>query len=268
VPENSNPKDVFVWSSRFETGLREVDLQHANLVRMINSLSQLAIEGTTHEALMALLDELQDYAGYHFKTEEELMRRHALSEEFITSHAHAHQSLSEQIVAVRNLALNPDTTIAAAIASLLPFLMKWLLFHVLGADMRMAHEILALERGEPPERAAEAALQQQSESLVVVLDALSEITDNLTRRTMLQQEVNQRLRISETRYALAQRAAHIGSWELNPQTREFSWSDEAELLFGFRISNFEHPFDGLMAVCRARTTRDHRRAPVCGRARR
>lgn len=247
MAENSNLKDVFVWSSRFETGLREVDHQHANLVRMINSLSQLAIEGTTREGLMGLLDELQDYAGYHFKTEEDLMQRHALSKDFIASHVHAHQSLSEQIRIVRDLALTPDTTVPAAIARLLPFLMKWLLFHVLGTDMRMAHEIIALEQGQSPEKAAETALQGQSESIVVVLDALSEITDNLTRRTVQLQEANQRMRISETRYALAQRAARIGSWELNPVTREFAWSEEAELLFGFRLNDFEHPFDGLMA---------------------
>jgi diguanylate cyclase (GGDEF)-like protein/hemerythrin-like metal-binding protein/PAS domain S-box-containing protein len=247
VPENSTLKDVFVWSSRFETGLREVDHQHANLVRMINSLSQLAIEGTTREGLVSLLDELQDYAGYHFKTEEDLMQRHALNRDFIASHVHAHQSLYEQIRIVRDLTLNPDTTVPAAIGRLLPFLMKWLLFHVLGTDMRMAHEIMALEQGQTPEIAMETALQRQSESLVVVLDALSEITDNLTRRTMLLQEVNQRLRISETRYALAQRAAHIGSWELDPVTRAFSWSEEAELLFGLRFNDFEHPFDGLMA---------------------
>lgn len=247
MPDNSDLNAVFVWSSRFETGIREVDLQHANLVRMVNSLSQLAVEGTTRKGLLHLLDELQDYAVYHFRTEEALMHRHQLDTDFIASHIKAHSALAEQIQNVRNQTAEENSCVPAIIAKLLPYLMKWLLFHVLGTDMRMAHEIAALEAGMTHENATAAAMQNQADSLVIVLDALSDITDNLTRRTAQLQEVNQRLRLSETRYALAQRAAHIGSWELNPYTREFSCSDEAELVFGFRVSNFEHSLDGLMA---------------------
>lgn len=247
MPDNSDLNAVFVWSSRFETGIREVDLQHANLVRMVNSLSQLAVEGTTRKGLLHLLDELQDYAIYHFRTEEELMHSHQLEADFISSHIQAHNALAEQMRNVRKQTEGENASIPAIIAGLLPYLMKWLLFHVLGTDMRMAREIAALETGMTHEDATTTAMQKQADSLVVVLDALSDITDNLTRRTAQLQEANQRLRMSETRYALAQRAARIGSWDLNPDTREFSCSDEAELVFGFRLSNFEHSLDGLMS---------------------
>lgn len=240
-------KDVFVWSSRFETGLREVDLQHAKLVQMINALALLAVEGTDQLKLLNLLDELQDYAGYHFKTEEDLMAQYALNTDFIAGHVHAHASLAEQIRIVRKLAETAESNAGVAVGRLLPFLIKWLLFHVLGSDMRMAHEIIALQRGESQERAEEQALAQQSESLVIVLDALNEITDNLTRRTTQLQEANQRLRISEARYALAQRGARIGSWDLELEKRDLRWSAEVDPLFGFRLRDFSQPFDGFLA---------------------
>ncbi|MDP5238968.1 diguanylate cyclase [Uliginosibacterium sp. 31-16] len=245
--EKTDLKDVFVWSSRFETGLHDVDQQHTRLVQLINSLSQLAIEGSTQAKLISLLDELQDYAGYHFKTEEDLMAQFALNADFVASHVHAHASLREQIRIVRNLAESAESSAGAAVGRLLPFLTKWLMFHVLGTDMRMAHEIIALQRGESREQAEEQALAQQSESLVIVLDALNEITDNLTRRTTELQESNQRLRISEARYALAQRAARIGSWDLNLESNDLRWSDEVDPLFGFRLRDFSQPFEGFMA---------------------
>lgn len=247
VNDQTELKDVFVWSSRFETGLREVDLQHAKLVQMINALALIAVEGTNQPKLLRLLDELQDYAGYHFKTEEDLMAQYALNTEFIGEHVHAHESLTEQIRIVRKLAESAESNAGVAVWRLLPFLTKWLLFHVLGTDMRMAHEIIALQRGEPLQRAEEQALAQQSESLVIVLDALNDITDNLTRRTTQLQEANQRLRISEARYALAQRGARIGNWDLDLDSRDLRWSAEVDPLFGFRLRDFSHPFDGFMA---------------------
>jgi diguanylate cyclase (GGDEF)-like protein/hemerythrin-like metal-binding protein/PAS domain S-box-containing protein len=247
VHANANLKDVFVWSSRFETGLQDIDQQHSNLVQMINSLAQLAIEGATRETLVPLLVDLKNYARVHFQTEEDLMQHYELDADFVGAHIRAHQSLSEQIRIVCGLVDESETNAGAAVGRLLPLLTKWLLFHVLGTDMRMAHEIKALIHGESREQAEETAIAQQSESLVIVLDALNDITDNLTQRTTQLQETNQRLRVSEARYALAQRAAGIGSWELNPVTRDLSCSAETEPLFGFRLRSFKRPFDGLIA---------------------
>jgi diguanylate cyclase (GGDEF)-like protein/hemerythrin-like metal-binding protein/PAS domain S-box-containing protein len=239
--------DVFVWSSRFETGLRDVDVQHAKLVQMINALAQISVEGCDPNKLLTLLDELQDYAGYHFKTEEDLMAQYTLNTDFVAAHVRSHESLREQVRIVRNLAEGAESNAGVAVGRLLPFLTKWLLFHVLGTDMRMAHEIIALQRGEAPAQAEHQALAQQSESMIVLLDALNEITDNLTRRTTQLQESNQRLRISEARYAMAQRVARIGSWDLNLTTHAMSWSTEVEPLFGFRLSDFKNAFEGFLA---------------------
>lgn len=247
MSEQSELKDVFVWSKRFETGLPEVDQQHSKLVQMINALARLAAEGPEQSRLLALLNELQDYAVYHFKTEEDLMCQFALDPEFIASHVHAHDSLREQIRIVRNLGESAESNASIAVGRLLPYLIKWLIFHVLCTDMRMAHEIEALQRGENLAEAQGKALSQQSESVVIVLDALNEITDNLMRRGSELQEANQRLRVSEARYALAQRAAHIGSWDLDLSSMQLNWSDEVELLFGFRLRDFSSPFDGFMA---------------------
>ena len=243
----SDLKEIFTWSSRFETGLRDVDQQHSKLVQLINSLAHLSADNADQSHLLSLLDELQDYTVYHFNTEEKLMAQYALDADATAAHIQAHESLREQVRIVRSVAEGASTQAAMAIGRLLPYLTKWLIFHVLGTDMRMAHEIIALQQGASPETARQQSIATQTESLVIVLDALNELNDNLTRRSSELAEANQRLRFSEARYALAQRAARIGSWELNLASMEMNWSDEVEPLFGFRLNTLSHRFEGFMA---------------------
>ncbi|NIT62883.1 MAG: PAS domain S-box protein [Gammaproteobacteria bacterium] len=46
-----------------------------------------------------------------------------------------------------------------------------------------------------------------------------------------------------SRYALAQRAAHIGSWEWDIRTGSVQWSDDIEPMFGFRPGEFSGTYD-------------------------
>ncbi|MHC4397596.1 MAG: PAS domain-containing protein, partial [Planctomycetota bacterium] len=46
------------------------------------------------------------------------------------------------------------------------------------------------------------------------------------------------LRVSEQRYALAQRAANIGTWESNLQSGEVTWAGQTHSLFGFAPDEF------------------------------
>lgn len=227
----SEMKDLFVWSKRFETGLAEVDAQHRHLVQMINRLARLAGTCSNHE-LQRLIDELQDYTRYHFRTEENLMRTHQIDPEFRAAHEHAHASLIEQAHRMRLMAQQAGDHLAEAVSLLLPFLTKWLVFHILGTDMRMAHEIHSRQAGVAARTAHRDASLRQSESLAVLVDALDGLTDNLSMRSAQLIETNRRMRLSETRYALAQRVSHIGSWEFDPQTRAFLCLEGLEPLKG------------------------------------
>ncbi|MBF0170840.1 MAG: PAS domain-containing protein [Nitrospinae bacterium] len=74
--------------------------------------------------------------------------------------------------------------------------------------------------------------------------------------------IQNELAISERRYALAQKAAHIGTWEWDIKTDTMIWSDPVEPLFGFAPGEFGgtyrdflkciHPDDRNMVVERGR----------------
>ena len=54
------------------------------------------------------------------------------------------------------------------------------------------------------------------------------------------------LRLSEQRYALAQRAANIGSWDWDINTGDLHWSDRIEPLFGFAPGQFKGTYEAFL----------------------
>ncbi len=65
---------------------------------------------------------------------------------------------------------------------------------------------------------------------------------NVTER-VLAQEALQR---NEERYAMAQQAANIGSWDWNIQTGDLHWSDQIEPMFGFGHDEFGRTYEAFL----------------------
>ncbi|UCC61684.1 MAG: PAS domain-containing protein, partial [Anaerolineae bacterium] len=85
-------------------------------------------------------------------------------------------------------------------------------------------------------------------SLVPIKDSAGTVTGliltlaNVTDRVQAQEA----LKRSEERYALAQRAANIGSWDWNILTGDLYWSGEIEPMFGFRRGEFGATFEAFL----------------------
>jgi PAS domain S-box-containing protein len=67
-------------------------------------------------------------------------------------------------------------------------------------------------------------------------------TEVITERKLAEKA----LRKSEQRYALAQRAAGIGTWEWDVQTNKVFWSDEAQRMFGYVPGEFEGRYENTL----------------------
>lgn len=193
----NSKSEIFVWSAKYETGIREVDLQHKKLVRLINSLARMQAKQTDRDELLKVFDQLADYAVYHFKDEEDLMRRYRIDAEFEASHVKAHALFVRQARDARAAANeNPGEVTEHA----LTFLTKWLISHILGTDMRMAKEILALESGTPPAEARNQAIAYMADSNEILLKAMNEIYDSLATRTQDFWQANHRLQLEIERH--------------------------------------------------------------------
>lgn len=68
------------------------------------------------------------------------------------------------------------------------------------------------------------------------------ILRDITERKMLQENLRQ----SEERYALAQQAANIGSWDWNIATGNLKWSDNIESIYGFSPGKFGGTYESFL----------------------
>ncbi len=59
-------------------------------------------------------------------------------------------------------------------------------------------------------------------------------------------EAEEALRRSEEQYALAQRAAHIGSWDWDLKTGDIEWSETLESIYGFKRGGFGGTFEAVI----------------------
>jgi len=120
------------WKPSFETGIVEVDTDHRRLVALINELEAILAEGGEAARIGAVIDALMDYADYHFKREEGMMRRFGYAE--LASHEDAHVQFGQFLGdLVGNCMLNPTLDTARVLQE---YLQHWLVDHILTEDMK------------------------------------------------------------------------------------------------------------------------------------
>ncbi len=125
---------IFVWNDEYSIGYVQVDKQHQRLVSMLNRLDTAITEGAESAAIAGLLTELKSYTEYHFSTEEQLMRDAAGDAEHVRTHLQQHRAFERSLEQMIR-AYNESGSVVAG--SLLEFLVRWLMSHILGSDQEM-----------------------------------------------------------------------------------------------------------------------------------
>lgn len=64
--------ELIPWREEFALGISEIDEQHKKILAIINNLSEIFQEKKHYEqgVIDQIIQELNDYANYHFQTEE------------------------------------------------------------------------------------------------------------------------------------------------------------------------------------------------------
>jgi hemerythrin-like metal-binding protein len=110
------------------TGVRQIDLQHQELIALINELEAALAAGREAQALGEALPKLTAYILFHFGTEESLMKNSGIASEHFALHKQQHKSFAEHIGALRS---HPD---AATLPALIDYLKTWLVEHIMRSD--------------------------------------------------------------------------------------------------------------------------------------
>jgi hemerythrin len=123
-----------IWRPDLATGIREIDLQHAELLGNVSALREAARTGNP-EVAEGVLAYLERYAAEHFATEERVMWMAAYPE--LDAHWSLHLSFATEL-ARRKGEYTASRSRASLLLDLARWMDGWLEDHLLGADAEMA----------------------------------------------------------------------------------------------------------------------------------
>lgn len=119
----------FEWDDRFLIGIPRCDEQHQRLVSLLNKAYDAFTDTADDQDVAWLLNELVDYATYHFISEEQWMVASKFPD--FEMHKSAHDAFSNQVAMMYKKYRNGDTTL---LADIFLFLNDWLVTHILKVD--------------------------------------------------------------------------------------------------------------------------------------
>lgn len=120
------------WSAELELGIATIDEQHQKLVAMVNTLHR-SVEKSDSATAARVLQELVDYTGYHFRTEEKYFDQYGYPETDV--HKTIHKKLVEKVLAFKR---KFDAGEEFLSQELLNFLKDWLVNHIGVTDRKYA----------------------------------------------------------------------------------------------------------------------------------
>ena len=183
--------EIFPWSRDFETGIAAVDEQHQVLVQLLNRVARNLALKSESLSFDGIMGELSEYTVYHFDAEEDLMEEFFAGDVLESGHRQAHQDFVRKIGRLQEqYATRP---LGEAVEEIIAILTRWLAFHILDTDRRMAKVILAVQKGIPLQVAKVQVDREMSGAVKVLVDAVLGMYERLSSRTFqLMKEIVER----------------------------------------------------------------------------
>lgn len=187
---------VFAWGPQFETGVELIDSQHQVLVELTNLLGDAVVSDDRAQALH-VLDQLKDYAEYHFTAEEAWAAQVGQPPQALASHHQTHAGFVHQLGQFVE-GWHGDGTKAQALHR---YLTAWLITHILGEDrnmvMRLSQQSGSSLASPVPLGVGEQVLLDAAHNLHAALSGMAlELEQRVQARTAELAEANERLKAS------------------------------------------------------------------------
>lgn len=124
---------IIEWNVRYLVGIREIDQHHKHLVELLNRTYDEFRGGANIE--LAVVDELVDYAGYHFACEERWMAESSYPK--LSEHKEEHALFTSRIVEFQSKYRRNESVSV----EVLWFLCNWVTHHILETDAKFGQFI-------------------------------------------------------------------------------------------------------------------------------
>jgi len=195
MSSNLDKYHVFPWDDNFITGISVIDEQHQMLVNLLNKLANCLIDSDAVE-INSIFHELADYAEMHFKEEESVWYEQFKDDSWFSTHQLSHASFLPAIIVLKEN--THSESLPEIIEQIVKFLIRWLAFHIMDTDMRMAIAAKALEAGSSLDEAKLIADKEMAGSMRVLIETILRMYDGLSIRTLdLLRERSARIKAEE-----------------------------------------------------------------------
>ena len=119
------------WNDSYNIDIAEIDDQHKLLVQIINNLHNAITTNKNPEVIGDIIDKINDYANFHFRTEEIYFDEYGYTE--AEDHILKHNEFREKAKEFKQKFQNDENGVGDEV---LDYLEKWLIEHIQGEDQQ------------------------------------------------------------------------------------------------------------------------------------
>jgi hemerythrin-like metal-binding protein len=119
------------WTDDFSVKVEKIDLQHKNLVAMINELHENMTVHKEQSVQLEIVQKMIAYTDYHFKTEEQLMQETDFPGS--ANHKVEHEKFVKKALEIKERLDKKGLVLSIEILS---YLKQWLKHHILNTDKK------------------------------------------------------------------------------------------------------------------------------------
>ena len=141
---NTKELTVVQWHNSYSVGIKLVDEQHMKLIDLTNKLFQNCLESREQytKVFLDTIHDAVDYIGYHFSTEELIMKR--INYPDLVAHKKEHTEFVREFLSRAN-EFNSDNKMNTPLAFVY-FLKDWVLRHIAVCDKKMGDYIITMHK--------------------------------------------------------------------------------------------------------------------------
>ncbi len=121
----------YPWTDKMSVQSEEIDLQHKQLIDIINELYQAFMNKEHKEKISVIINRLEEYAKYHFSTEEKYFDMFDFYDK--ENHIKEHHNFKEK---VNEFIQKYQKKNDALTYNVMLFLKNWLNGHIMGTDRK------------------------------------------------------------------------------------------------------------------------------------
>lgn len=131
------------WNEIYNIGHKEIDEQHQKLFEILNDLNDARENGNGQNMLESIFKRLVDYTVYHFSMEENIMNE--INYPKVEEHSNAHEEFISKIYHCEH---NSETGNLLTSISLLDYLKRWIISHILGEDKEFGEYLKTVRKND------------------------------------------------------------------------------------------------------------------------